>query len=373
LRPGHARRKATGLSVASPSITQINRTSGFPLLSLAGAHQFYKAHAHIMKWKTDLILSPSLQPIGLNDSIFTIGSCFAETIGNRLVENKFNAMANPFGTLYNPISIHHSLKSAVDVMMPANNEYIVNQDVHYHYQFHSNFSALDKPALKKKIKDSLQACNEFLKTSNYLIITYGSAFVYIQNELDMVVANCHKMPASHFSKHLLTVEVIMDSFLHIYRKLKSFNPNLKIILTVSPVRHLKDTIELNSVSKSTLRVACHQLVEKFGVDYFPAYEIMMDDLRDYRFYKIDRIHPTEEAEEYIWSKFSEKYFDQGTKHFLKTWKEIKIALAHRPSYPSTDSHQSFLRSVLKNLDTIKSIVNVNKEISEVKSQLNSLG
>ncbi len=322
-----------------------------------------------MKWKTDLILVPSLQPFGLSDSIFTIGSCFAETMGKRLVDNKFNALVNPFGTLYNPISIHHSLKSAVDIMMPANNEYIVNQDVHYHYQFHSNFSALDKPALKKKINESLQTCNQFLKTSNYLIITYGSAFVYIQNEIDMVVANCHKMPASHFSKHLLKAEVITDSFLHIYQKLKSFNPKLKIILTVSPVRHLKDTIELNSVSKSTLRLACHQLAEKFDVDYFPAYEIMMDDLRDYRFYKTDRIHPTEEAEEYIWNKFAEKYFDQNAKNILEDWKEIKMALAHRSSYPSTVSHQAFLKSVLKKLDGLKNQIDVSEEIAKVSSQL----
>jgi hypothetical protein len=322
-----------------------------------------------MKWKTDLILPPSLHPFGLSDSIFTIGSCFAETIGNRLVENKFNALSNSFGTLYNPISIHHSLKSAVDMMMPTNNEYIVNQDVHYHYQFHSSFSALDKPTLKKKIKDSIQACNQFLKTSNYLIITYGSAFAYIQNELDMIVANCHKMPATHFSKELLKVEVFVDSFFHIYRTLKSFNPNLKIILTVSPVRHLKDTIELNSVSKSTLRLACHQLVEKFGVEYFPAYEIIIDDLRDYRFYKTDRIHPTEEAEGYIWNKFVEKYFDQETKSFLETWKEIKTALAHRPSYPTTASHQTFLKSVLKKLEGVNTKVNVNEEINLVRSQL----
>jgi GSCFA family len=320
-------------------------------------------------WKTDLILSPSLQPFGLSDSIFTIGPCFAEAMGKRFVDNKFKALVNPFGTLYNPISIHHSLKSAIDIMMPANSEYIVNHDVHYHYQFHSNFSALDKPALKKKINESLQACNQFVKTSNYLIITYGSAFVYIQNELDMVVANCHKMPASHFSKHLLKVEVITDSFFHIYRKLKSFNPNLKIILTVSPVRHLKDTLELNSVSKSTLRLACHQLVEKFDVDYFPAYEIMMDDLRDYRFYKTDRIHPTEEAEEYIWSKFAEKYFDENTKGFLETWKEIKTALAHRPSYPSTVSHQVFLKSTLKKLEGLNNKIDVSEEIKSIRSQL----
>ncbi|MFM9838005.1 MAG: GSCFA domain-containing protein [Cyclobacteriaceae bacterium] len=322
-----------------------------------------------MKWKTDLILSPSLQPFGLSDSIFTIGSCFAETIGNRLVENKFKALVNPFGTLYNPLSIHQQLKSTIDDMMPPNQGYLVNQDVHYHYQYHSSFSSLDKEGLKEKIKHSLQTANQFLKTSNYLIITYGSAFIYRKNETNEFVANCHKMPASDFTKELLTVQDIADSFFHIHRTLKSFNPNLKIILTVSPVRHLKDTIELNSVSKSTLRLACHQLAEKFDVDYFPAYEIMMDDLRDYRFYRTDRIHPTQEAEEYIWGKFSEKYFDQRTMDFLETWREINTALAHRPSYPSTVSHQVFLKSVLRKLEELKNKIDVSKEVNQVRSQL----
>ncbi len=322
-----------------------------------------------MKWNTDLILSPSTHPFGLSDSIFTIGSCFAETMGTRFTENKFKTLVNPFGTLYNPLSIHQQLKSTIDDMMPPNHGYLVNQDIHSHYQYHSGFSSLDKAGLEGKIKQSLQAANQFLKTSNYLIITYGSSFIYRRNETNEFVANCHKMPSSDFTKKLLTVEDINNSFSQIYCALTAFNPMLKIILTVSPVRHLKDTIELNSVSKSTLRLACHQLAEKFEVDYFPAYEIMMDDLRDYRFYKTDRIHPTEEAEEYIWNKFAEKYFDQSTMDFLETWKEIKTALAHRPSYPTTNSHQAFLKSVLKKLEVLTNQIDVDKEVNQVRSQL----
>jgi hypothetical protein len=322
-----------------------------------------------MNWKTDLVLAPSQQPIKLSDSIFTIGSCFAETMGRRFIKNKFKALVNPLGTIYNPLSIHHLLKSVMDVMMPPNSGYLVNQGIHYHYQYHSSFSALNNASLKDKIKKSLQASHDFLKTSNYLIITYGSAFGYIRLETDSLVANCHKMPSSHFSKQLIALEVIEDSFFHIHRSLKSFNPSLKIILTVSPVRHLKDTLELNSVSKSTLRLACHRLAEKFDVDYFPAFEIMMDDLRDYRFYKTDRIHPTEEAEEYIWAKFAEKYFDHTTNRFLEAWKEIETALAHRPSHPATASHQVFLKSTLKKLEELSHQVDVREEINLVRSQL----
>jgi GSCFA family len=322
-----------------------------------------------MKWKTDLILPPSLHPFGLSDSIFTIGSCFAETMGKRFAEEKFKILVNPFGTLYNPISIHHSLKSVIQIEMPADHNYLINQEVHYNYQFHSSFSSLDKIGLEEKIKQSLSIANGFLRASNYLIITYGSAFAYRRKETNELVANCHKMPSSNFSKELLSIDELTNSFTTIYNQLKSFNPALKIILTVSPVRHLKDTHELNSVSKSTLRLLCHQLVEKFGVDYFPAYEIMMDDLRDYRFYKTDRIHPTEEAEGYIWGKFAEKYFDQSAKDFLETWKEIKTAMAHSPSYPTIASHQTFLKSVLKKLQVISTKVNVSREINLVRSQL----
>src|SRR6185369_3638007 len=163
-----------------------------------------------------------------------------------------------------------------------------------------------------------------------------------------IVANCHKVPSINFTKSLLTETEIIESFQGFYAKLKSINPDCKIILTISPVRHLKDTLELNSVSKSMLRLSCHSIGNKFSdVEYFPAYEILLDDLRDYRFYKTDRLHPTEEAVEYIWEKFVSAYFDASSKEFIKEWKEIRKDLQHKAFHSQSENHQKFLKSLLQ--------------------------
>jgi hypothetical protein len=173
-----------------------------------------------------------------------------------------------------------------------------------------------------------------------------------------------------FSKSLMSSADILESFKTFYDNLKNFNPGIRIILTVSPVRHLKDTLELNSVSKSILRVACHELSEHYeDVDYFPAYEIMMDDLRDYRFYKSDRLHPTEEAEDYVWEMFVERYFSADLKEFAGRWKEILSALNHKPFHPASALHQQFLQDTMKKLEKLKGLVDVDEEISIVRQQL----
>jgi hypothetical protein len=212
-----------------------------------------------------------------------------------------------------------------------------------------------------------------VQKADWLIITYGTAWVYELLETKEVVANCHKMPQTLFAKSLMTQKKVLDSFETMYGLLKSFNPNIKIIVTVSPVRHLKDTLELNSVSKSVLRVACHTLTEQYhDVLYFPSYEIMMDDLRDYRFYKSDMIHPTKDAEEYIWEKFVERFFDDSLKSFLKKWGEIRTALAHKPFHPTSSSHQKFLHQTLKKLLELKALVNVDQEVAMLEEQLRAM-
>jgi hypothetical protein len=178
------------------------------------------------------------------------------------------------------------------------------------------------------------------------------------------------MPASNFTKSLLSQKKVLESFEEFYRDLKAFNPNCKIITTVSPVRHIKDTLQLNSVSKSVLRLACQSIAETYSdVFYFPSYEIMLDDLRDYRFYKPDMIHPSEEAEEYIWNKFSECYFDNPTKEFIKKWNPLLTALQHKPFHLQSTAHQSFLTKTLLQLEELSKTVNVDKEIASIKSQI----
>jgi hypothetical protein len=325
-----------------------------------------------MDWRTELNVKPSRNKITLSDKIFTIGSCFSDEMGQLLGENKFQ-VARPFGTVYNPISIHRLLSLGLNKGFPTEESFGQNEDVYFNYHFHSSFSSLNRKELEKRIEKSITESNEFLKTANTVVITFGTAFVYQLKSNGAIVANCHKMSSTLFEKRLLTQTEIIKSFEEAYSKLKSINLSVKIILTVSPVRHLKDTLELNSVSKSILRMACHTISEQHqDVEYFPAFEILVDDLRDYRFYKSDRLHPTEEAVEYIWQKFSGAYFDESTKKFVSEWQKIKSELTHRSFHPESDSHQKFLKSLLLKLENLESMVDVQTEIAETKSKIVNL-
>jgi hypothetical protein len=200
-------------------------------------------------------------------------------------------------------------------------------------------------------------------------MTYGTAWVYQLKDNGEIVANCHKVPANQFSKSLLSHLAITESFDEFYLTLKKINPAIQIILTVSPVRHLKDKLALNSVSKSVLRLACHTISSSHDdVHYFPAYEIMLDDLRDYRFYKADLIHPSDVAEEYIWEQFITCYADEHLRQFIQDWKAILAALAHRSFHSNTVAHQQFLKNTLEKLQAFKTLVDVEPEIALIKSQ-----
>ena len=321
-------------------------------------------------FRTILNVDRSAELISIKDQLFTIGSCFADTIGEQLIQNKFNVLKNPFGTTYNPLSIHNQLSYAIHNHLPAQHTFLQNQDVYLNYNFHSSLSALSHTALEKILADSIGKAHYFLKDAKWIMITYGTAWIYTRKDTGEVVANCHKVPANQFEKELCTQKRMLDSFEELYTKLKAFNPNLKIILTVSPVRHLKDTLELNSVSKSVLRLACHTITQQHAdVYYFPAYEILLDDLRDYRFYKPDMIHPSVEAEEYIWNKFRQMYFDDNTLAFLEKWKKIRLGLQHKPFHVTSSAHQTFLLGLLSQLNEVKDIVSVSEEMELVKSQL----
>lgn len=321
-------------------------------------------------FRTDVRMTPSLYPIGLQNRVLTVGSCFADAIGKRLDRFKFDALINPFGVIYNPVSIHKVLLYGVRQELPPEHSYIQQQEVHLNHDFHSEVSSLEKAALSDIINNKIIETHQFLKSTEWLLITYGTAWVYHRKDTNEVVANCHKIPANMFIKSMLTGADVVDSFEVFYRELKALNPAAKIILTLSPVRHVKDTLELNSVSKSVLRVACHHIATKFeSVEYFPAYEIMMDDLRDYRFYKADMLHPTEEAEEYIWEKFSEKYFTSETKAFLNAWSGILSALAHRPFHSDSSAHKRFLNDTLRKLQELQPRIDVSAEIAYVEAQL----
>ena len=321
------------------------------------------------EFRTEINPAVSTSPIGLRDTIFTIGSCFADSIGGHFAENKFKVWSNQLGTVYNPISIHKTLLFGLENKLPGSG-YLHHEGVSLNYHFHSSYSSLSRHELEAKIKKSIVEANQFLKDANRIIITYGTAFVYRLTSSNEIVANCHKVPSANFTKTLLTEAEIIQSFQEFNATLKAINSRCKIILTVSPVRHLRDTLELNAVSKSVLRLSCHSIVSQFSdVEYFPAFEILLDDLRDYRFYKTDRLHPTEEAIEYIWEKFAIAYLDGPSKKFMSQWSEVKRDLEHKPFHPESENHQKFLQSTLKKLEALQLQADVAAEIQYLKSKI----
>jgi hypothetical protein len=322
------------------------------------------------EFRTVISTPPSSHKIALNQQILTFGSCFSDAIGYRLRRNKFSVDVNPFGIIYNPIALHRVISYAAREQMPPTDSSIKNSDVFLNYDFHSIFSAMEAESLSQQLSKVIHATNATLKTADHIFITYGTAWVYELKSNHHIVANCHKMPSSFFEKRLLHVDEITKSFHELYAELKQVTPDVQIILTVSPVRHIKDTLPLNSVSKSILRTACHYLAEEFsGVEYFPAFEIMMDDLRDYRFYKSDMIHPTEQAEEYIWEAFTEKYITSQGRQFIRQWQGIQNALQHKPFHPGSSGHKNFLIDLLEKLEGLKGVVQIDDEITVVKAQL----
>lgn len=317
------------------------------------------------------ITCPSAHPIDLKDHILTTGSCFADLFGKWLYNNKFDVLVNPFGNNYNPISIHKSLMESLTFDLDER-LFVNHQGLWHHFDYHSQWSSNKRELLKASIQKIQKEVNQFLKRSDVLIITYGTAWVYRYDKQDCIVSNCHKVPAKEFDKQLLTTDEITASFQQLYDALKNIRPNLRIILTVSPVRHVKDTLVLNSVSKATLLLACHTLSNQYKeVEYFPSYEIMMDDLRDYRFYERDKIHPTEEALDYISHKFSDQYFTKEVKYFIEKWHTIRQAMEHRPYHPHSEAHQHFLKELLHKLEELKGTVSVEEEIKNIQSQIHT--
>lgn len=317
------------------------------------------------------VVSPAESPskMAISDRILTIGSCFSDAMGKRMLQNKFQCLVNPFGTLYNPVSIHKAATYSLHADYPSPDTYLKRGEIVLNYDFHSQLSALGQHEIESKIQTAIDTTAGFVSQAKWLIITYGTAWVYVRKDNGAVVANCHKIPQTSFGKLLLNESAIVESFSKFYQALKTLSPGIHVVLTVSPVRHVKDTMELNSVSKGILRSACYELSQQFqDVSYFPAFEIMIDDLRDYRFYKADMIHPNDVAEDYIWDKFISCYGDQQMIAFLSQWLEIQNAMQHKPFHEETIAHQSFLKETLRKLQAISALVNVDAEIDALSKK-----
>ncbi len=324
-----------------------------------------------MQFHTEFSPEPLAHRIGLTSRIVTVGSCFSDVMGRRLADNKLAVLNNPFGTLFNPVSIAKLLTMALRGTTPDESGYVERDGTWFHYDFHSSLWAKSQDALRNLLTIRLAQTGDAIRKADFLFLTLGSAIVHRHIETGKVVANCHKMPGSLFEKYLYTIDHLRDDMAGLLKTLHKANPKLKVLLTVSPVRHTRDTLPLNGASKSTLRVITNELtVWNDWVSYFPAYELMMDDLRDYRFYEADMIHPNVQAHDYIFNKFAECAFDTELRAFVDAWSQITKSLAHRPLHGSgSRAHCQFLTKLVSQLETISNYADVSAELAEVRSRL----
>lgn len=308
------------------------------------------------------------------ERMLLLGSCFAENIGTRLARNKFNVDINPFGTLYNPASIAAALRRLLHPERFTAGDLLQHEGVYHSFSHHSRFSSTSETECLRNINDRLEAStNEFRKTT-YLVVTLGTAYVYRLKSSGEVVANCHKLPEKMFDRSMLTVGEIIAEWKELLLSLWKQNPDLKILFTVSPIRHWKDGAHGNQLSKATLLLAVDELQAAYPerIAYFPAYEIMMDELRDYRFYATDMLHPSELAIDYIWQRFTENFLSDETKGILKEWAEIQKAINHRPFQPESDAYKRFISQTLLKMERINEkfpSFDLTKEMEIIKSKL----
>jgi hypothetical protein len=306
-----------------------------------------------MQLVTEISIPSVNSQITYNDSILAFGSCFAEHIGRFLSALHFTIDINPFGILYNPASISQSINRILEQKTFTKEELIERNGLWHSFAHHGQFSTGDSEKTLQLINSRLIAASERIKTCNHLLVTFGTAWIYTLRETDIIAANCHKFPEKTFSRKRLTVEDIYIDWISLIKRLEEINPAINILFTVSPIRHWRDGAHENQLSKSTLLLAIDQLQKTTKVSYFPAYELMMDELRDYRFYAPDMLHPSETAVEYIWERFSSVYFDTETKKTVSEVEKINKALQHRPLHPDSIEYECFKSNILEQIALLK--------------------
>lgn len=288
-----------------------------------------------------LVKKPTLQ-INISDPILLMGSCFAEEIGLKLKERRFNTLVNPHGILFNPLSLAQAMNDYNEKRKYGPKDIFPANELWHSFKHHGAFSNTDPALTLRHINSMIGDATSFLAKAKWLIVTFGSAFVYKHNPTGQFVGNCHKVPSKEFEKILLKKEDVVGCWKDLADHLHTVNPALQIIFTVSPVRYVRDGLEENNRSKGILLDSVHSLTEQIkNCHYFPAYEIVIDVLRDYRFFKEDMVHPNEQAVNYVWEKFTENYCDLTTQDFLKEYEPILYGMRHRSLHEGTESEKKF--------------------------------
>lgn len=317
-----------------------------------------------MQFRTQIPISKSKNPIDYNSKILSVGSCFAENMAEKFDYFKFQNETNPFGIIFNPVSIE-KLFSRV-----CNEDVFTEKDIFFHnerwhsFEVHSDLSNANRQELLETLNKAITETNKQIKKATHIIVTFGTSWIYRNIESTEIAANCHKVPQKQFSKELLSVEVIQKSIQNTIDLIQTLNPNINFIFTISPVRHIKDGFVENQLSKSHLFTALHSALNtehlKLNTEYFPSYEIMMDELRDYRFYKEDMLHPNQIAIDYIWKLFSENYISQESISTMQEVDEIQKSLRHRSFNPESEQHQKFLAKLQQKMNLLE------EKISHIK-------
>ncbi|RKS00555.1 GSCFA domain-containing protein [Flavobacterium sp. 102] len=302
-----------------------------------------------MNFTTKVPVAAYEYPIDYNSKILSLGSCFAENMGEKFNYFKFQMTTNPFGIIFNPVSIEKLVERIVNQRLFTEVDIFFHNDLWHCYDVHSELSHPDKKEFLERLNLTIQQSNHLIIQASHIIITYGTSWVYRHNLTNEIVANCHKVPQKEFAKEILSPEIIQKSIQNTISLIQKVNPDCRFIFTVSPVRHIKDGFPENQRSKAHLITAIHNLLADVTLSlskcYFPSYEIMMDELRDYRFYADDMLHPSQAAIDYIWIRFFENYVDSKYFDTMQEVCNIQKGLAHRPFNPNTSAHQLFLTSL----------------------------
>lgn len=300
-----------------------------------------------MNFRQEFTPKPFEKSIRHSDRLFLAGSCFTEQIGAKLAHHKFRTIENPHGILFNPISIARSLSTYISGKQYSASDLFLHNELWGSWDHHTRFSSVNRDECLQKINHSQSEAHTFLQQADWLLLTLGSSFVYMLDN-ERPVANCHKVPTDKFRKVLLGSEKVIIELGDMIKSLQQFNPALKIIFTISPVRHLRDGFVENNRSKANLITAVHQLTETYqSVFYFPAYELVIDDLRDYRFFAEDMVHPNYQATNYVWEKFIQTCVDEDSRNLMKEINVLNAAKNHKPFNPESEQHKAFLQQHLK--------------------------
>ena len=326
-----------------------------------------------MNFRTQVELPHKGIKISHSDQIVLCGSCFAENIGKLLENNKFRCYVNPFGILYNPLSIARALNEAISEKEYQDSDLFHASGMWHSWMHHSDFSSSSVEDCLLRINENLRLLIEKLPRMDWLIVTWGTAYGYFLQSTHEIVGNCHKQPDKLFYRRLLAVPEIVETWKWLLAELKARNPKLKVLFTVSPIRHTKDGMHGNQLSKSTLLLAVDELCNQCAdCHYFPAYEIVMDELRDYRFYADDMVHLSDVAVKYIWECFGQCCFETETKEIIKEWEDVQKRLEHKPFNPESEAYQTFLSQIVLKIARIKEkfpYLEVQKEMELCESRL----